>query len=730
MRRIWLQDTEVADLSPLASLSDLEEINVAATRVSSLAPLAGLKNLKKLDTIHSDISDLSPLAGLTNLTRLLLYDCKATDLSPLKDLTKLRWLGFPHTDNISDFSPLSRLTELRHLDLFHTEISDLTPLVGLVNLETLILNENRIVDVSPLASLLNLKRLELQLNNISDFSPLDRIRETIEVFNWYANPGFPQGGPKIAGPWLWLTLPAEKDENVLLTDYLAKVSNSKVTEEQIANLGASEGTIIGESVWSTGILEAYNANGLWSNVDNLERLLNPQESIEFYNDENFVVYGSIILYSPRTQQTKMFVGASHPRKVYHNSKLVHVDHADYSAGEWAYNYQTFFPITLQHGKNVLLVKLGKQRRIDLLSLFFGFEEGTEYTVAPSGVGISFSATETTLLSGDTLMLDLNAENITDLAGWQTDITFDPNVLEAVEVTEGDFLKSEGGDTFFQGGTIDNATGNISTIFSTRISENGSSGTGALLSVIFKAKAAGETQVKLENFEFVSITDDIIPTVHPNITITVGEYPAWDVNQDGRVSILDLILVARDFGSGATANLRTDVNRDGVINIQDLIIVAQHMGETTDSAAPNVYVMDSKELTPAIVQEWIQLAQIEDDGSLAFQQGIENLQRLLASLIPEKTALLANYPNPFNPETWIPYQLAKPAEVTLTIYTINGSVIRILALGHQGAGIYQSRSRAAYWDGRNDVGEFAASGIYFYTLTAGDFIATRRMLILK
>ena len=93
-------------------------------------------------------------------------------------------------------------------------------------------------------------------------------------------------------------------------------------------------------------------------------------------------------------------------------------------------------------------------------------------------------------------------------------------------------------------------------------------------------------------------------------------------------------------------------------------------------------------------------------------------------------LLANFPNPFNPETWIPYQLAKPADVTLTIYDIRGRVVRALDLGHQSAGIYQSRSRAAYWDGRNALGEPVASGLYFYTLTAGDFTATRKMLIMK
>ena len=92
--------------------------------------------------------------------------------------------------------------------------------------------------------------------------------------------------------------------------------------------------------------------------------------------------------------------------------------------------------------------------------------------------------------------------------------------------------------------------------------------------------------------------------------------------------------------------------------------------------------------------------------------------------------MANYPNPFNPETWIPYQLAEPADVTLRIYATNGTLVRTLALGHQSEGLYQSRSHAAYWDGKNEVGEPLASGLYFYTLTAGDFSSTRKMLIRK
>ena len=104
---------------------------------------------------------------------------------------------------------------------------------------------------------------------------------------------------------------------------------------------------------------------------------------------------------------------------------------------------------------------------------------------------------------------------------------------------------------------------------------------------------------------------------------------------------------------------------------------------------------------------------------------------LTNLMPvNHTSLMPNYPNPFNPETWIPYQLAEPADVTLAIFSSNGQLVRTLTIGHQAAGVYQHKNRAAYWDGRNDIGERVASGLYFYTLTAGAFAATGKMLILK
>ena len=201
----------------------------------------------------------------------------------------------------------------------------------------------------------------------------------------------------------------------------------------------------------------------------------------------------------------------------------------------------------------------------------------------------------------------------------------------------------------------------------------------------------------------------------------------DVNRDGVVNILDLIRVARQLGKRVPPNSPVDINGDGVVNIFDLTLVAQGIGKST-AAAPAVA---TGRVDAATIEAWIAGARLADDGSIAFRQGIANLEYLLASLIvPQETALLPNYPNPFNPETWIPYQLAVPAEVTLTIYDMNGGAVRRLAMGHQPAGLYQRRSRALYWDGRNGRGESVASGIYFYTLKADEFTATRKMLIRK
>ena len=131
-----------------------------------------------------------------------------------------------------------------------------------------------------------------------------------------------------------------------------------------------------------------------------------------------------------------------------------------------------------------------------------------------------------------------------------------------------------------------------------------------------------------------------------------------------------------------------------------------------------------------LQAQIDLLIASGDRSPSAMKTLIYLQQLLAMARPEKTQLLANFPNPFNPETWMPYELATDTDVRLTIYNAQGVVVRVLELGHQSAGYYTGRERAAYWDGRTAFGEPVASGIYFYQLETDDMSALRKMVILK
>ena len=190
--------------------------------------------------------------------------------------------------------------------------------------------------------------------------------------------------------------------------------------------------------------------------------------------------------------------------------------------------------------------------------------------------------------------------------------------------------------------------------------------------------------------------------------------------------IDLVTVAGAIGQ--TGQIDADVNGDGAVNILDLVTVAGALGNT--GAAPAAHPQGLSVLTAGDVQNWLTQAQRLSLTDLRLQRGIRFLEQLLAALPPKATTLLPNYPNPFNPETWIPYHLADAADVQITIYDTKGTLVRELDLGHQPAGYYADRAKAAYWDGRNANGESVASGIYFYQLRAGDYSATRRMVILK
>ena len=210
--------------------------------------------------------------------------------------------------------------------------------------------------------------------------------------------------------------------------------------------------------------------------------------------------------------------------------------------------------------------------------------------------------------------------------------------------------------------------------------------------------------------------------HPLIlTFTATAVATEDVDADGDVDIQDLLTVAQAFGNSSPGN--ADLDGDGEVTLADIRAVL--------TALENAAGAPARDTTESL-RQWTHAAeQANQQHGYKWTRGIEVLQMLLESAtVPKATGLGRNYPNPFNPETWIPYQLAKAADVTVSIYNTQGARVRTLALGHQAAGVYQHRTRAAYWDGKNAQGEPVASGVYFYTLTAGEFTATQKMVIRK
>lgn len=208
--------------------------------------------------------------------------------------------------------------------------------------------------------------------------------------------------------------------------------------------------------------------------------------------------------------------------------------------------------------------------------------------------------------------------------------------------------------------------------------------------------------------------------------------AEDLNGDGTVNVLDLMLVnayIRQKGKDSPA----DVNGDGMVNIADLVWVASALGSDASGAPvlhPQMYRARMPAPMAADVQQWLTQAQQLDLTQRVYLRGIATLEQLLANLTPKETTLLGYYPFPlYTAEVWIFYQLATPADVTLTISMMNGEVVRVLEIGPQAAGIYQHRNHAAYWDGHDAQGELlAGTGQYFYTLTAGDFAETKRIWV--
>ena len=219
-----------------------------------------------------------------------------------------------------------------------------------------------------------------------------------------------------------------------------------------------------------------------------------------------------------------------------------------------------------------------------------------------------------------------------------------------------------------------------------------------------------------------------PAETPSTTTPTASTSKYDINEDGTVDSKDVDVLIVAVLAELTDD-KYDVNADGKVNVADVKAVNANL-DAGAAGAPTLLGMKFTAIERDRLQEQIDLLVASGDRSPAALKTLIYLQQLLVMARPEKTQLLANYPNPFNPETWIPYELATDTDVRITIYNAQGVVIRTLQLGQQSAGYYTDRERAAYWDGRNALGEQVASGIYFYQLETDTLSSLRKMVILK
>ena len=597
LETLGLSNTDVSDVTVLENLTNLETLWLSAHDVSDISVLASLTNLVALGLAGTAVSDLSPLTGLTNLETLYLGGNDVSDISVLQNLTNLETLYLGATD-VSDISVLQNLTNLMRLVLNWTDVSDISVLASLTNLERLELAGTAVSDLSPLTGLTNLEELHLSDTAVSDVSPLTSLTNLERL--------------ELAGTDVW-------DISVLAGTNLERLNLNSTDVSDISAL-AGLTNLTDLHLWETAVSDLSPLTGL----TNLEELWLKGCPLSYY---------SIVLISES-------FGVSGTR-------------VSYDAGA----HRALFKVSENSGDG---------------------QVGAAGTALPNPFVVKVT--------------DAEGQPIVDL----------PVVFEIL-----------GG-----GGSLSPARVGTDPQGHARVTLTPGSG-------VNKVRAYSEG---IQSWALFTVVPVPSVTVRPVTVPPVTAPPVTgDVNGDGEVTRADLVKVAENYGELVSlgADPDADVNGDGKVDVFDILVVIVAL-DAQDAAGAPAIESGMSQLQAADVRQWLRDAQQANADPV----GIAALEQLLASLVPKETVLLANYPNPFNPETWIPYQLAESAEVTVTIYAANGAVVRMLDLGHRRAGSYASRSRAAYWDGRNAAGEPVASGVYFYTFTAGEFSATRKMVIRK
>ena len=625
------------------------------------------------DAFEPHIQDLTGLEFAVNLRELHLGENQISDISPLKELTNLIVLDLHRNFDIHDASPLSTLTNLTHLSLWRNLVSDVSPLSTLTNLTYLSLENNGVSDLSPLKNLTNLMGLDIEANQISDLSPLKNLTKLI-----------------------FLDFDSNEVSDLSVLKDLTMLTQLDGSDNQISDLSPLSAL--------TKMTQLDLDDNKISDISALKAMT---KMVQLDLDGNQIV--DIFALKAMTKLIRLNIDDNQISDISPFRDLIRLEKLDLDHNQ----ISDISP--LKELKNLTWLDIDDNQVSDVSAL----KAMTKLILLDLGDN---QISDTSPLKNMIFLtdLDLNDNEVSDVSSLQnmTDLIVldldgnqisDISALSALtNLTELDLHDNEISDV--------SPLRNMTNLTVLDLSGN------QILDFSPIAELIGNL-VEYDN------SDQTMPP--PNTA---------DVNLDGVVNILDLILVASyyddpNFADAASGNVYPDVNGDGVIDVRDLVAIAAEINP--DAAAPTLRAksVETANLTAEKFVEWIALAKGLDSQEPYMRIGIAVLEQLLASItymdvVPKETALLANYPNPFNPETWIPYELAKPAAVSISIHSSAGHLIRVLDLGYLSAGVYRSKSRAAYWDGRNALGESVASGIYFYTFTADAFTATGRMLIRK
>ena len=695
---LWLGDNSISDISPVARLTNLTVLHLTRNSISDISAVAQLTNLTDLYLGGNSISDISPVTGLTNLTDLYLGGNSISDISPVTGLTNLTDLYLTR-NSISDISAVAQLTNLTDLYLTRNSISDISPVARLTNLTVLHLDRNSISDISSVTGLTNLTVLWFGFNSISDISPVARLTNLTDLylgFNSISDISPVTGLTNLT--WLHLS-----DNSISDISPIAQLTNLTTL-----SLGKNSISDISPLVANTGLGQedtvSVPGNPLSDASINTYIPALQSRGVEVYFDA----------LEPATPEYLLSIPAG-ISLIHVPLKVTEVDGAAQTIESIADLYDA-----LGGGSKVTFLITYDSQAQEWRSYFGTSDKGTpaDRTLTDDmGIIAGMIRRVDIRLGGDALGTNGSGT-----------ITINPG-LNLVGLPLRDSRITRVNDLF----ALDGIGGNVPVII---LTDNGE----------FKAVGRADDPGDIP----IVGGQAFILTAQRAATVTISG-DGW-TNTSGTAAAPSMALTGIEVGDttpvlglrGAIVDEKAGLKVDGFrVTVKNLSTDRAVAAVTApDEAGYRLTIVDIETGRAATIGDTLEISAQSPNPfigvkPLRYTITAEDVKRsriqlpeLVAYEIPAETQLLPNYPNPFNPETWIPYRLAEDAFVTLTIYDLNGRVVRTIDVGLQTAAFYESRAQAIYWDGRNEVGETVASGVYFYNLSAGNYSATRKMLILK